>query len=188
MKKTLLVLSITLLGSLFGTHVMGQTTQTSIQNLTLGMPEVLLVSASSTPVSLVLTTNIAGNAVAQSASNNSARLLISSVILVDQTRKLTAKVNAVPDGTTLTLQAQTPSTNFTGTPGVYADAQTLSTTGEATIITAIGSCYSGTTVGDGYVLNYTWGLNDPATNYGLVRATGTGTTTAVVTLTLSAGA
>lgn len=184
MKKVIFILSISLLGAFCSSQVMGQT---STQNLTLGMPEVLLVAASATPINLILTTTTAGNAVQSSVSDNTARLKISSVIMQGKTRVLTASVDAVPAGTTLKLAAEAPNANFKGTQGSFSTAAVLPTTGSANIITAIGSCYSGTVADDGYVLNYTWGLNDPATNYGLVRATGAGTTTAVVTLTLSAG-
>ena len=182
MKKKLLVLSIALLGSLFGSHVMGQNTSTN--SLNLGMPELSLLSASSTSVNLVLTTAIAGEAVLSSISDESARLKISSVI-TSATRTLSASVSAVPAGTTLTLQAQTPNGSFGGTQGEYSAAQTLPTTGSATIITAIGSCYSGTAADDGYKLKYTWGLLDPALNYANVRATGAGVMV-TVTLTLTA--
>ena len=184
MKKKLLVLSIALLGSLFGSYVMGQVNISS-NSLNLGMPELSLLSASSTSVNLVLTTAIAGEAVLSSISDESARLKISSVI-TSATRTLSASVSAVPAGTTLTLQAQAPNGNsFGGTLGEYAAAQPLPTTGSATIITAIGSCYSGTAVDDGYKLKYTWGLLNPESTYANVRATGTGVTV-TVTLTLTA--
>ena len=184
MKKLIFILSIAFLGTFLGSRVMGQT---STQNLTLGMPEVLLVAASATPINLVLTTTTAGNAVQSSVSDNTARLKVSSVIMQGKARVLSASVDAVPAGTSLTLEAQNPNASFTGVRGTFASPSVLPTTGSANIITAIGSCYSGVAADDGYVLNYTWGLNDPAANYGLVRATGAGTTTAVVTLTLSAG-
>ncbi len=186
MKKTLLILSITLLGILMGSNVLGQVNNAGpiTQNLSLGMPEVSLLAASATTVNLQLTTATAGLAVKASVADSSARLKISSVI-TSATRTLSATVSAVPPGTSLTLQAQTPNSNFGGTPGTFLPAAALPTTGSATIITGIGSCYSGTATDDGYHLKYTWGLLDPAANYAAVRATGAGTTV-VVTLTISA--
>ena len=162
MKKTLIILSIILLGALFSSNVMGQV-NISANSLTLGMPEVALLSASATAINLQLTTTTAGLAVKSSVSDSSARLKISSVI-TSATRSMTAVASAVPAGTTLTLQAQAPNGNFGGAPGTYAAAATLPITGSVNIITLIGSCYSGILTDDGYHLKYTWALLDPASN------------------------
>jgi hypothetical protein len=180
MKKTLLILSITLLGTFLGSNVMGQVTQ----NLNLGMPEIALMAASATTINLQLTTGTAGLAVKSSVSDSSARLKVSSII-TSTTRTLTASVSAVPSGTSLTLQAQAPNASFGGTPGAFLPAAALPVTGSANIITGIGSCYTGTAIDDGYKLKYTWGLLDPASNYASVRATGAGVLV-IVTLTITA--
>jgi len=186
MKKTLLILSITLLGILMGSNVLGQVNNAGPinQNLSLGMPEVSLLAASAATISLQLTTGTAGLAVKASVADSSARLKISSVI-TSSTRTLSATVSAVPPGTTLTLQAQTPNASFGGTQGTFLSAAVLPTTGSTNIITGIGSCYSGIAADDGYHLKYTWALLDAKANYQDVRATGAGTTV-VVTLTISA--
>ena len=190
MKKTLLILSITLLGTLLGFNVMGQDTPIAANNLTLGMPEVTLLKSSST-VSLLLTTANAGEAVKASVSDTTARLKISSVVAAGKTRTLSAKVTTgpIPAGTTLTLMALSPTVglSYGGVLGSLVGSDVTLTTGsDATIISSIGSCFSGTAANDGYRLKYTWGLDNPGTNYGAIRATGAGVTI-TVTLTLSAG-
>jgi len=190
MKKTLLVLSITLLGTLLGSNVMGQDKNAATNSLSLCMPEINLLSSASPSVNLQLTTAIAGEAVASSATDKTARVKISSVVSGIQTRTLSAKVTtgSVPAGTTLKLIAMAPNSSFGGTQGDLVSSDvTLSTASDASIITGIGSCYSGTATDDGYVLQYTWGLDNPATTYGSIRAVGGGTSI-TVTLTLSAGA
>ena len=185
MKKIITVLCICLLGTLSVSRVMGQVTT---NDLSLGMPELNLLSSLNTPVSLVLTTAVAGEAVLSSISDENSRLKISSIIAEGKTRTISAKITAggVPAGTTLTMIAMAPNTNFGGTPGILVGTDvTLSTSADASIISAIGSCYSGTTGDDGYKLKYTWGLNNPASTYGAIRASAGSAVT--ITLTLSAG-
>jgi hypothetical protein len=83
--------------------------------------------------------------------------------------------------------ALTPNSSFGGTPGTLVGSDVLlSTVSDANIISGIGSCYSGVAADDGYVLKYTWGLDNPASTYGQIRATGAAVSV-TVTLTLSAG-
>ena len=174
MKKLFFVLSIILMGTLFSYHAMAQG-GTATNGLSLGMPPLNLLSSASADISLQLTTAVAGEAVQSSKSDSTARIKISSVITTGTTTKLSAKVTAgsVPAGTTLKLRAQDPNTNFGGTKGTLVGSDvTLSTGSDADIITAIGSCFSGTGTDDGYKLKYTWGLDNAAANYGLIRASG----------------
>jgi len=185
MKKLFVVLSICLLGVFSGSRVMGQT---ATNGLSLGMPEINLLSSAAASISLQLTTAIAGEAVKQSISDATARLKISSIISEGQTRTISAKITtgSVPAGTTLKLIALTPNIKFGGTAGALVGTDvTLSTGAANSIITGIGSCYSGTEADDGYTLKYTWGLDNPAGNYGQIRAS-TGSLV-TITLTLSAG-
>jgi hypothetical protein len=188
MKKLFFVFSITLLGTLFGSQVMGQDNQATTNGLSLGMPELNLLNSASAAINLVLTTTVAGQAVKSFVADSTARLKISSIVAGSLTRTLSAQVTTgtIPAGTTLKLRAQTPNTNFGGTPGTLVGSDvTLSTGSGASIITGIGSCYSGTIADDGYKLKYTWGLDNPAATYGLIRASNGSAVT--VTLTLSAG-
>lgn len=188
MKKLFFVLGIFLLSSMVGSRVMGQAAQTTTNNLSLGMPELNLLSSTSASINLVLTTAVAGEAVKSSISDSTARLKISSVISDAQSRSLSAQVTTgvIPAGTTLKLRAKDPNVNFGGTKGTLVGSDvTLSAGTGASIISGIGSCYSGTTADDGYVLKYTWGLDNPASTYGSIRASSGSLLT--ITLTLSAG-
>lgn len=196
MKKTLLVLSITLIGTLLGSNVMGQT---STQGLTLGLSEVTLLSVGTGAINLTLTPGAAGLAVASSMSDDSKRLQISSVVsgsaegpTLHILKASLQEGSAVPAGTYLNLQAIVPAL-VSGTSGGVLGTSSgdiklpMSSNGSAVnIINGIGSCFSGAALTDGYTLKYTWGLDDPATNYGDVRATGAATAVTVI-LTLSAG-
>lgn len=185
MKKTLLVLCITFIGTLACFNAIGQTAS---NELTLGMPEVLLLNSNSAAVNLTLTPQDAGEAVVSSVTSSAARLLISSVVSGTQTRNLSAMVTTgtIPAGTILKLQATAPNANFIGTAGTLGAEVELDGVTAKSIITAIGTCYSGTSADDGYVLKYTYGIPESTTDYGLIRASGGSSVT--VTLTLSAGA
>ena len=188
MKKSLLVLSIALLGTLLSSNVMGQAAVagTTLQNLTLGLPELSLVSTSAATVALLLTATDAGKAVDLSVSDQTARVMFSSVIGLNKPHTMTAKVTSglVPAGTTLKLIALPPNASYVGLPVSYATEATLTST-DSNIITNIQSCYTGAVAGDGFVLKYTWGL-DTVGLYSDIRATLVATPI-VVTLTLSAG-
>jgi len=186
MKKSFLLLSVALLGAVVCSPAIGQT-NAATHDLSLGMPEINLLSSNSSTVNLELTTNVAGEAVQSSISDSTARVKISSVVAGVQSRTLSASVSAgsVPAGTQLRLVAKAPNANFGGTTGTLGSEATLSGSA-ANIITGIGSCFSGTGSDDGYVLKYTWGLDNPAATYGAVRAV-SGGSSVTVTLTLSAG-
>jgi hypothetical protein len=189
MKKSFSILMLALFGIFLNSQVMGQggDNSSATNGLSLGMPELNLLNSASATINLMLTTAVAGEAVQSSKSDSTARVKISSVVAASATRILTAKVTtgAIPGGTTLKLGALAPNSNFGGTKGNLLLNVPLSSSSDASIVTGIGSCYSGTTAGDGYVLKYTWGLDNPAANYGAVRASAGAAIT--VTLTLSAG-
>ncbi|HEY5510301.1 MAG TPA: hypothetical protein VIK10_04655 [Prolixibacteraceae bacterium] len=187
MKKSIFVLMIALMGTLLGSSIMVQgQTNAATNGLSLGLPELNLLSSASTSINLQLTTAVAGAAVKSSISDSTARVKISSVVAAAATRKISAKVTGtIPGGTKLLLRALNPNSNFGGNMGNLIGSDVQLSTSDADIVTNIGSCYSSTGSDDGYVLKYTWGLNNPASTYGDVRATsGTAIT---VTLTLSAG-
>ncbi|OFY44057.1 MAG: hypothetical protein A2X18_08020 [Bacteroidetes bacterium GWF2_40_14] len=183
MKNALLLLGITLIVTLSGPKVMGQT---ATNNLSLGMPEVLLVKSNASSINLTLSPQEAGLAVQPSLSDSTARVLISSVVSGEQTRTLTASVTSgsVPAGTYLKLVALSPNASFVGTAGTLGAQVELGAVAQ-TIVSAIGTCYSGTAADDGYGLKYTFGIPAASGTYGSIRATAGAAVT--VTLTLSAG-
>jgi hypothetical protein len=192
MKKTLLVLSITLLGILSGANVMAQTTAAANNVLSLGLVEVCMLSTISTPVSLTLAPTTAGLAIQPSVSDESTRLQISSIVTGTKDVPVPHIIQAsllagstVPAGTFLSLQATVVTGGSSGgTLGVSkGDVKLPMATGSAVpILDGIGSCFSGSDAADGYKLKYTWGV-DLAGLYADIRAT-TGTSVTVI-LTLS---
>lgn len=163
-----------------------QGTNQASNTISLGMPEVLLLKSNTPSINLTLSPQEAGQAVEQSKSDSTARILISSVVAGSQTRNLSASVTsgAVPPGTFLKVIAMTPNNAFVGTMGSLGSEVELDATSK-NVITGIGTCYSGTASDDGYVLKYTFGVLTAQGSYELIRASAG--TEVTVTLTLSAG-
>lgn len=187
--KKLFVLGLTLILSMGLSNLKAQTTDDEYATnvITLGMPEVSMLKSNVYAVNLTLSPTTAGNAVVSNVSDSTARVLISSVVTGEETRTMTAKITTgtVPSGTELKLMAKAPNTNFVGTAGTYQSTVVLNTTDDKSIITGIGTCYSGTSEDDGYVMKYTYGLPSTSTDYALIRASSGEQLT--VTLTLTAG-
>lgn len=185
MKKLILILAIVAVTAATNNSLFSQVT--SNQSLTMGIPEVLLINAVNDQgvtgaVSLELTTTVAGTAISGGTGTSYAQ--VSSIVTSTQTRTMSASVTGVPTGTTLAVTTSVPTNgNYAGTVGTGTSSVTLSGT-DATIVTGIGSCYTGTAAGDGYQLDYAWDAG-AAGSYGTIFATGA--TTATVVLTLSAG-
>ena len=185
MKKIILLTGM--LGALFMFTNNVNAQVTSNQSLTMGIPEVLLIAAVNEAgvagaVSLELTTTTAGTAITGGTGTSYAQL--SSIVTSAQTRRMTASVTGVPAGTELSMATTVPSNaNFAGTVGTGTSETTLGGTA-VNIVTGIGSCYTGTAALDGYKLDYTWDAG-AAGSYGTIFATGS--TTATVVLTISAG-
>jgi len=185
--KNSILLSILLISSLFFFNNNASAQSSSNQVLTMGIPEVLLISAvnpSGVPgaISLELTTTVAGTAI--SGGTGTSYVQLSSIVVDGQSRKLTASVTGVPVGTTLSMATTVPSNgNFAGTVGTGTASQQLTATA-VDIVTGIGSCYTGTAALDGYKLDFAWDAG-AAGDYGTIFATAGATATVV--LTLSAG-
>lgn len=160
-------------------------TNSSSTTITLGISEVSLIKASADIINLQLNQQDAGLSVEASASDSTARLLMSSVISSSMTRTLSAKITAgtVPPGTHLELSALQPNSNFAGDAGTFISPTTLDGT-DRPIITNIASCYSGKGPADGYPLKFSYALDVNPATYGTLRAT-TGAQV-VVTFTLTA--
>jgi len=154
-------------------------------SVVLGVSEVSLIKTSENLINLQLKQQDAGMSVETSASDSTARLLISSVISTAQNRILSAKITAgsVPASTHLELVALQPNANFTGDAGKLMPPTTLDGT-DRPIISDIATCYSGTSATDGYMLKFIYALDLNPSSYGSLRAT-LGTQV-VVTFTLTA--
>lgn len=188
MKNLKLLTKLLIAGAflLLTTKLFAQTSQSS-QELTMGIPEVLLINAVTSSgtvgaVSLQLTTTTAGDAINGGTATSYAQ--VSSIVSSGQTRSITASVTGVPSGTTLDVSGVTPSSGKgDGTFGTTAGSVTLSATPQ-NIFTGIGSCYTGTGAGDGYELDWTWNAGAAGTYSNIVA---TGGASATVTFTITAG-
>jgi hypothetical protein len=172
---------------LLTTNLFAQTNQ-STQELTMGIPEVLLINAVNASgqvaaVSLQLTTTTAGDAINGGTATSYAQ--VSSIVAASKTRSITASVTGVPAGTTLDVLGVVPSASGDGDGTFGSSAGSITLDGTAkNIFTGIGSCYTGTSAGDGYQLNWTWNAGAAGTYSNIVA---TGGATATVTFTITAG-
>jgi hypothetical protein len=104
----------------------------------------------------------AGAAIQTVAADSSARLRISSLVDGTARRTITASISTDPEGTDLYVTIKAPNTNFYGTErGTYGQHIHLTQTA-ATIITGIGTVWSGTEEDDGYVIKYSYELTPDA--------------------------
>lgn len=151
--------------------VLSTVSNSASTSVILGVSEVSLIKTSADVINLQLKQQDAGMSVETSASDSTARLLISSVISTSQNRILSAKITAgsVPTGTHLDLTALQPNANFAGDAGKLMPPTTLDGT-DRPIITDIATCYSGTSATDGYMLKFNYALDLNPTTYGSLRA------------------
>ena len=165
-----------------GFHSMGQTsTATSNHTLTMGIPEVCLLGTSAAAISLQLTTTTAGNQISGGTGTGYAQ--VSSIVSVNETRTITASVTGVPAGTSLAVNTSPPSGGNSG--GVLGTGSTnkslVNAASAVTLVTGIGSCYTGSASTDGYTLDYTW--SSALGSYGSIVASSGATATVVLTIT-----
>jgi hypothetical protein len=157
---------------------------TAGDQITLGVQDFCLIDTNHAPVSLTLSTSVAGTPVV-SVSNSDMYVKVSSVVPGNTNRKITARVSGgtIPAGTRLTLLAAlSVNLNGGGRRGVALTTPIILNTTDQDLITGVGSCYTGTGYTDGYRLTYTWAPYLPATNYQLLQST---TTPTVITIVLT---
>lgn len=87
--------------------------------------------------------------------NRDASISISSIATKENPRIVKASITSgeMPSGTVLRLNVEAPSQNFNGNPGSTYSEVALSHTGK-TILSGIGTCFSGKNPKDGYILEY----------------------------------
>lgn len=111
------------------------------------------------PVSLTLSTSIAGSKIPPATSSN-AYLKITSITQGASTRKITATLSngTLPSGTQLFLSAAACSSAARGTTTarILSIVDPLSRGMDLTLIENIGSCYTGNGFQDGYHLTFRW--------------------------------
>lgn len=87
--------------------------------------------------------------------NRNSSISISSIASRENSRVVKASITSgeMPSGTVLRLNVEAPSQNFSGNPGNARSEVTLSRAGK-TVLSDIGTCFSGKAPKDGYVLEY----------------------------------
>lgn len=103
---------------------------------------------------------VAGAVVQTTATNESTRLRISSLVENGKTRTITASILPVMtgSGTTLSLELIKP-TNFlpaSANGGTSTGAKDMTDGITQTLVTGITTCWSGTTLTDGYTIKYVY--------------------------------
>lgn len=171
MKKFNYLLTLGLLA--VSTLAFAQDDGDDVHQVTISVPEVALLdieAASSTTISLGPTAPTeAGSPITfTSATDNSLWLNYSSIIgsTTESSRTVTAQITSgtVPAGMTLSVVAGADAGNGDGTVGTPTAAVTLSGSAQ-NIITAIGSCYTGTGTSNGHQLTYTLALDAASGSY-----------------------
>lgn len=182
MKKLILIVGMVGAFFMLTINVCAQDGVTSNHSLDMGIPEVCLLDTDAGAISLVLTTAEAGAQITGGSGTGYAQ--VSSIVSAAETRTIEAEITGVPDGTTLEVDTDIPTNgNQGGTLGTgTADIALINSAAAVTLVTAIGSCYTGTAITDGYVLSYTWD-SGAAGAYGSIVATAGSTATVVLTIT-----
>ena len=189
MKKLLIITGMICIGIMMNINVFAQAT--SNQELTMGIPEVLLINAVNSSgatgaVSLQLTTTTAGTAISGGTGTSYAQ--VSSIIATGQTRVITAEVTGVPAGTALAVTTTVPSNgNQAGTVGTgTTDVALVNSAAASNIVTGVGSCYTGIVAEDGYILDWAWDAGASG-DYGSIVSTVGATATVILTISVGAG-
>lgn len=180
--------------SLFAAAISGnvnaQDTNTDGHTITVSIPEVALVDiepAATKNITLGFTAPTeAGNPIIPSAANNTLWLNYSSIKSdADPSRNVSVKLNAVIPGVDVHVTAAAATGSGGGTLGTSAGLLTLSAA-DQTIISGIGSAYTGNGTNNGHNLTYALVAGSGpggVANYADLLATAT--TSATVTYTIS---
>lgn len=186
MNKSQITLLLILVSVFFVGGTVAQS-YTAGDQITLHVEDFCLIETNHAPVSMTLSTSIAGTQVS-SVSNSDMFVKISSLVPGNTNRKITVRVSngTVPPGTRLTLVAA-PSTNANGGGrlGTVVSPPFVLNAIDHDLVIGIGSCYTGTGYTDGFQLTYTWEPYSPTTDYQLIQATAD-PTTLTIALTISA--
>ncbi|KFF73320.1 hypothetical protein HX13_21310 [Chryseobacterium sp. P1-3] len=188
------ILKLTVALSLFTAAISGnlyaQDTNTDNHTITISIPEVALVDiepAATKNITLGFTAPTeAGNPIVASAANNTLWLNYSSVKSVaDPTRNVSVKLNAIIPGIDIQVTAAAATGSGAGTLGTSAGLLTLSAA-DQTIISGIGSAYTGNGANNGHNLTYALAAGSgPGGVAAYADLQATATAVATVTYTIS---
>lgn len=190
MKRIKFTLALSLVALALSTHMNAQDTNTDNHTITISVPEVALVDiepAATKNITLGFTAPTeAGNPVVANASNNTLWLNYSSIKSVaDPTRNVSVKLNAVVPGVDIRVTAAAATGAGGGTLGTPSAQLTLSAA-DQTIISGIGSAYTGNGANNGHNLTYALAAGSgPGGVAVYADLQATATTVATVTYTIS---
>ncbi|WP_159479396.1 hypothetical protein [Chryseobacterium sp. 18068] len=191
MKKTTITLAMSLATFVLSSNLKAQDTKTDNHTVTISVPEVALVD-----IEPVATKNItlgftapteAGDPVTPNTANSTLWLNYSSIKSVaEPTRNVSVSVNAIIPGIDIHVTAAAATGSGGGLVGDPAAELILSAT-DQTIISGIGSAYTGNGANNGHNLTYALAAGSSPSGvaaYSDLQAT-TVATTATVTYTIS---
>ncbi|GAA5102879.1 hypothetical protein GCM10023210_44270 [Chryseobacterium ginsengisoli] len=190
MKRIKFTLALSLVALAASANMNAQDTNTDNHTITISVPEVALVDiepAATKNITLGFTAPTeAGNPVVANASNTTLWLNYSSIKSVaDPTRNVSVKLNAIVPGVDIRVTAAAATGAGGGTLGTPSAQLTLSAA-DQTIISGIGSAYTGNGANNGHNLTYALA---PGSGPGGVAVyadlQATATTVATVTYTIS---
>ncbi|MDR2237120.1 MAG: hypothetical protein LBE92_13445 [Chryseobacterium sp.] len=190
MKKFNLPLAIVFLATAFSGNLKAQDTNTDNHTITVSIPEVALVDiepAATKNITLGFTAPTeAGNPVIPSTANSTLWLNYSSIKSVaDPSRNVSVTINAPIPGVDINVTAATATGSGGGTLGNSTGLLTLSTT-DQTIISGIGSAYTGNGANNGHNLTYALAAGSgPGGVAAYADLQATASTVATVTYTIS---
>lgn len=158
MKKTTFSIAMSLAAFALSANLKAQDTNADNHTITISVPEVALVDiepAATKNITLGFTAPTeAGNPVIPNTSNTTLWLNYSSIKSVaDPTRNVSVSVNAVIPGIDIQVTAAAATGSGGGTLGTPVAQLTLSAT-DQTIISGIGSAYTGNGANNGHNLTY----------------------------------
>ncbi|WP_265129336.1 hypothetical protein [Chryseobacterium oranimense] len=190
MKKLNLSLTVCLITAAFSGSLKAQDTNTDNHTITISIPEVALVDiepAATKNITLGFTAPTeAGNPITPSTSNSTLWLNYSSIKSVaDPTRNVSVKVNALIPGIDINVTAAAATGSGAGTLGTPSAQLTLSAA-DQTIISGIGSAYTGNGANNGHNLTYALAAGSgPGGVAAYADLQATASTVATVTYTIS---
>ncbi|VXA93104.1 MULTISPECIES: hypothetical protein [Chryseobacterium] len=190
MKKTTITLAMSLATFALSSNLKAQDTNKDNHTVTISVPEVALVDiepAATKNITLGFTAPTeAGNPVVPNTANSTLWLNYSSIKSVaDPTRNVSVSVNAIIPGIDIHVTAAAATGSGGGTLGTPAAQLTLSAT-DQTIISGIGSAFTGNGANNGHNLTYALAAGSgPGGVAVYADLQATATTVATVTYTIS---
>lgn len=190
MKKTTITLAMSLAIFSLSSNLKAQDTNTDNHTVTISVPEVALVDiepAATKNITLGFTAPTeAGNPVVPNTANTTLWLNYSSIKSVaDPTRNVSVSVNAIIPGIDIHVTAAAAAGSGGGTLGTPAAQLTLSAT-DQTIISGIGSAFTGNGANNGHNLTYALAAGSGPGGVAVYEdLQATATTVATVTYTIS---